>query len=108
MSKTEDFLWFLAGLIIILGIGAIMSWVYYSFMRRDLFGGFVGGMVVAVVGALIGVYLLDPLLQVYIEKLLKFLVYNRSNIDIIAGFLGAWIALYVMNRLNHDKTRKKY
>ena len=77
-------------------------------MRRDLIGGFVGGMVVAVIGALIGAYLLDHLLQVYVEKLLKFLVYNPTNVDIIAGFLGAWLALYVMNRLNHDKTRKKY
>jgi uncharacterized membrane protein YeaQ/YmgE (transglycosylase-associated protein family) len=108
MSKTEDFLLFLVGLLLILGIGAVMAWVYYSLMKRDLFGGFVGGMVVAVIGALIGAYLLDSLLLVYVEKLLKFLVYNPARVDIIAGFLGAWAALYIMNRLNHDKTRKKY
>ena len=40
-------------------------------------------------------------------RVLKFLVYDLQ-IDIIAGFLGAFCAVYIMNKLNHDKTRKKY
>jgi uncharacterized membrane protein YeaQ/YmgE (transglycosylase-associated protein family) len=106
-EEVKSFLWFIVGIIVIMGIGAVMSWVYYSLRRRDLFGGFVGGMVVAVIGAIIG-NALGGYLAGYVEKILKFLVYNPSKADIISGFLGAWGALYIMNRLNHDKTRKKY
>jgi uncharacterized membrane protein YeaQ/YmgE (transglycosylase-associated protein family) len=30
------------------------------------------------------------------------------GVNVIAGFIGAYLALYIMNRLNHDRERKKY
>lgn len=94
-------------LVIILGIGAIVSWIFYYIKKRDLFGGFVGGMVVGVLGALIGAFVLDALLLDITKKVLHFLV-EEAGVDIIAGFIGAYVAVYIMNRLNHDKARKKY
>jgi uncharacterized membrane protein YeaQ/YmgE (transglycosylase-associated protein family) len=106
-EEVTKFLLFIVGILIILAIGAAMSWIYFALRRRDLFGGFIGGMVVAVIGAIIGNALGTQIVG-YVEKVLRFLVYNPAGVDIISGFLGAWFALYVMNRLNHDKTRKKY
>jgi len=38
---------------------------------------------------------------------LEFLVYE-TGVNIIAGFISAYIAVYIMNRLGHDKERKPY
>ena len=92
---------------IYLGLGALVSWILYYLKRRDLFGGFIGGMVVGVIGALIGGFILDKLLLDITINVLSFLVYE-SGVNIIAGFIGGYIAVYIMNRLTHDKERKKY
>ena len=106
-DKLIMFLWKVLALAIIIGLGALVSWIFYYLKRRDLFGGFIGGMVVGVVGALIGAFIIDKLLLDITVRVLKFLVYDLQ-IVIIAGFLGAFCAVYIMNKLNHDKTRKKY
>lgn len=106
-DKLIAFLWKVLALAIIIGLGALVSWIFYYLKRRDLFGGFIGGMVVGVIGALIGAFIIDKLLLEITIRVLKFLVYY-FDIDIIAGFLGAFFAVYIMNKLNHDKTRKKY
>ena len=70
-------------------------------------GGYIGGMVVGVIGALIGGFILDKLLLETMIRVLSYLVYE-SGVNIIAGFIGGYIAVYIMNRLTHDKERKKY
>ncbi|MGL4370926.1 MAG: hypothetical protein ACRCUT_14830 [Spirochaetota bacterium] len=106
-EKVTLFLMKLLAFAIIMGLGALVSWIFYYLKKRDLFGGFVGGMAVGVIGALIGAFILDAFLLNIMISILKFLVYG-AGVDIIAGFIGAYGALYIMNRLNHDKTRKKY
>ena len=108
-DKILEFLWRLLAFAIIIGLGALVSWIFYYIKRRDLFGGFIGGMVVGVVGALVGAFILDKLLLDITKRVLDFLTGGgKLDIDIIAGFLGAYLAVYVMNKLNHDKSRKKY
>ena len=97
----------LKAIAIFVAIGALLSYIFYFLKRRDLFGGFIGGMAVGVVGALIGGFILDYLLYDITKEVLEFLS-RGAGVDIIAGFLGGYGALYIMNRLNHDKERKKY
>ena len=92
---------------IYLGLGALVSWIYYYMKRRDLFGGYIGGMVIGVIGALIGGFILDKILLDIIIRILRFLVYE-TGVNIIAGFVGSYIGVYIMNRLTHDKERKKF
>ena len=106
-EKMILFLMRILALAVIIGLGALASWIFFYFKKRDLFGGFIGGMVVGVIGALIGAFIIDKLLLDITVRVLKFLVYDLQ-IDIIAGFLGAFCAVYIMNKLNHDKTRKKF
>ncbi len=94
-------------ILLYVGLGALVSWIYYYLKRRDLLGGFIGGLVVGVIGALIGGFILDRLLLDITIKILRFLVYD-TGVNLIAGFIGAYAALYIMNRLNHDKERRKY
>lgn len=89
-------------LVILIGLGAIVSAIFYYVRKKDLFGGFIGGLTVGVIGAIIGALLIDKL-----AFIIKFLT-EGAGINVIAGFFGAYIAVYIMNKLNHDKDRKKY
>jgi uncharacterized membrane protein YeaQ/YmgE (transglycosylase-associated protein family) len=101
------FLNVLKAIAICLALGALVSLIYFNLRRKDLFGGFIGGLVVGTIGAIIGVYLLDFLFYNVVTKILEFLSMG-IGVNVIAGFIGAYAALYIMNRLNHDRERKKY
>lgn len=107
MDAVLSFLMKLLAIAIYIAMGALVSWIFYSLKRRDLFGGFIGGMVIGVIGALIGGFILDKLLLDITIKILRFLVYD-TGVNIIAAFIGGYAAVYIMNKLNHDKERKRY
>jgi len=88
---------------IFFSIGAIVAFIFYSLKKRDLFGGYIGGLAIGFIGALIGGFLLDPILLIIMDFLSR-----DIGVNVIAGFIGAYGAVYIMNRLNHDKERKKY
>jgi uncharacterized membrane protein YeaQ/YmgE (transglycosylase-associated protein family) len=102
-----NFLMKLLAIAIYLALGVLVSWIFYFIKRRDLFGGYIGGLVVGVIGALIGGFILDKLFLDITIKVLDFLVYD-TGVNIIAGLIGGYIAVYIMNRLGHNKERKKY
>ena len=102
-----EFLNVVKAIAIFLALGALMSFVFYSLKRRDLFGGYIGGLVVGFIGAMIGGYLLDYLFYNISVIVLEFLS-RGIGVDVIAGTIGAYVALYIMNKLNHDRERKKY
>lgn len=106
-DELINFLMKLLAIVIYLGLGAALSWFFYYIKNRDLFGGYIGGLVVGVIGALIGGFILDRLLLDITIRILRFLVYDMG-VNIIAGLIGGYIAVFIMNRLNHDKARKKY
>jgi uncharacterized membrane protein YeaQ/YmgE (transglycosylase-associated protein family) len=107
MEGLWGFLNVLKAVAIFLALGALVSFIFYSLQRRDLFGGYIGGLVVGFIGAIIGGYLLDYLFYNISVILLEFLS-RGIGVNVIAGFIGAYVALCVMNKLNHNKERKKY
>jgi len=107
MEGLLGFLNVLKAIAIFLALGALVSFIFYSLRRRDLFGGYIGGLVVGFIGAIIGGYLLDYLFYNISVILLEFLS-RGIGVNVIAGFIGAYVALYIMNKLNHNKERKKY
>ena len=88
---------------IFLLVGALVSFIYYTIRRRDLFGGYIGGLAIGFIGALIGGLVLDNALLIAMDFLAR-----DIGVNVIAGFIGAYGAVYIMNRLGHDKIRKKY
>lgn len=107
MDAFISFLMKLLAIAIYIAIGALISWIFYTLRRRDLFGGFVGGMVIGVIGALIGGFILDKLLLDITIRILRFLVYD-TGVNIIAALVGGFAAVFIMNKLGHDKERKRY
>lgn len=94
-------------LVVCIAIGAAIASYFYYYKKKDLFGGYIGGLVVGTIGALIIGYILDMLFYNIMVTILDFLS-RGAGIDIIACVLGGYTALYIMNRLNHDRNRKKY
>ncbi len=103
----RNFLIVLKAIVIYLSIGAAVAFIFYNLKKKDLFGGYIGGLVVGVIGAIIGGLVLNALFYDIIVRILYFLC-EGSGVNIIAGLLGAYAALYIMNRLNHNRSRKKY
>ncbi len=98
----EKFLLYILKYIVLIGIAAIISWYFYYFKKKEILGGFIGGMVVAVLGAII----FDLLFTFdFMKELMKFLT-ETSRVHIPAAFLGAFLALYILNKINHDQDRR--
>jgi len=106
-EELLGFLRVLKAIVLYIGLGALVAFIFYNIKRRDLFGGYIGGLVVGVIGALIGGLVLDSLFYDKIVTILDFLS-RGAGVNLIAGFLGAFAALYIMNKLNHNRERKKY
>ena len=102
-----EFLKVLMKIVIFLFIAAGVTSIFYHLKRKKLFGGYIGGFIIAVIGVVIGEFVLDHLLMEKTKVVLNFLV-QGAGVNIITAFLGAYGAVYLMNKLNHDKERTKY
>jgi len=101
---------FLSVLLIIaiyLLIAAVVTSIFYHLKRRSLFAGYIGGFVIAIIGVVIGEYVLARFFMEPAKVVLSFLV-EGTGVNIITGFLGAYGAVYLMNKLNNNKERTKY
>ena len=107
MGDLHSFLRVVIATVLYIGLGVLVAFIFYNLKKRDLFGGYIGGLVVGVIGAIIGDLVLHTLFYDKFVTILRFLS-EGAGVDLIAGFIGAYAALYVMNRLNHNRERKKY
>lgn len=99
----EGFLLYLLKYAILLGIAAVVSWYFYHYKKKDILGGFIGGMVVAILGAII----FDLLFTFkFMKEVMTFLT-TRTYVHIPAALLGAFLALYILNKINHDQERRQ-
>ncbi len=87
-------------------VSAILSWFFYYWRRRDILGGYVGGLIVGLFGSIIGTFLLGNFLQTTVDILQKGL--KISNVNLLASFIGGYTALYIFNKINHDKERRDH
>lgn len=84
-------------------VGAVMAWLFYYSLRKALLGGFTGGLVVGVIGAILGAFLLSGIVSAVIKFLQDGLSF--STVNVIAALLGAYLSIYIFNKINHDRQR---
>lgn len=109
--QVYDFLILLKDIALILLTGLAVTAIFYYIKKKEIFGGFIGGFVVAFIGALIGGLVLNGIFNELIHLVLTFLEKNPIGVNlvnIIAGALGAYVALKIMIRLNGNNDRKKF
>lgn len=93
----------LIDILVYVAIGAVLSWYFYSFKGRELLGGFVGGLIVGLLGAILGGFVLHKPLNLIIGFLQK--GFFIANVNVIAGVLGGFFAVYFFNKINNDRAR---
>lgn len=91
--------------------GLIASYYYYGYRNRALLGGFWGGALIGLLGALL-VSLLTGL-EAWFIRLVTWLMQPKFDdvllfrVNLIAAIIGAFLFVYVLNRINHDRERKR-
>jgi uncharacterized membrane protein YeaQ/YmgE (transglycosylase-associated protein family) len=98
----------LVDIIFFIAVSAVVAWYYYFYLKKDLLGKFWGAILVASIGALIIFAILQNILRDVIMWLMspKIGSTQLSNVNLIAVFIGAYLALFIMNRINHDRERR--
>ncbi len=97
---------YLIDFLVYLGLGAGISWFFFYFRRLDLFGGFMGAAVIALIGAILGAFLLQKPLNLVIDALQAGL--GISNVNIIAALFGGVTSVMLLSKINNGRKRKDY
>jgi len=90
--------------------GMLASWFYYARRRRDLLGGFWGGAIIGTVGAVLITMLTG--IEAWFLRLVNWLMkptigeHLLFRVNLIAAVVGAFLFVYILNRINHDRERK--
>ena len=87
-------------LIILLIVGCILGWLASIVMRRDAQQGILLNVVVGIVGAFLGGFLLSPLLGAGTINMNGF-----SVMGLVVSFLGAVILLAIVNLFKRGSVR---
>lgn len=101
-----EFAKYLIDFLVYIALGAAVSWFFFYLRRLDLFGGFLGGAVVALIGAILGAFLLQKPLNFVIDALQNGL--HISNVNIIAALLGGVVSVMLLSKINNGRKRKEY
>jgi hypothetical protein len=96
---------YLIDFLVYIGLGAAISWFFFYFKRLDLFGGFIGAAAVALIGSILGAFLLQKTLNVVIDALQSGL---GSNVNIIAALIGGVTSVLLLSKINNGRKRKDY
>jgi uncharacterized membrane protein len=101
-----EFAKYLIDFLVYLALAAAISWFFFFFKRLDLFGGFVGGAIVALIGSILGAFVFGR----YLSEIIKFLQngLNISNVNIIAALLGGTVSVIMLSKINNGRRRKDY
>ncbi|MBX7058237.1 MAG: hypothetical protein K1X75_09225 [Leptospirales bacterium] len=92
-------------------VSGAAAWYYYIYRRRDLIGGFwaaaavafIGGVVISVLAGINSwfIHLVDWLMLPKFEEIFLF------RVNLITAAAGAFLFVYVLNRINHDRERRR-
>jgi uncharacterized membrane protein len=101
-----EFAKYLIDFLVYIVLGALISWYFFYLRRDDLFGGYLGGAVVALIGAILGAFLLQKPFNFIIDALQDGL--HVSNVNIIAALFGGLVSVLLLTKINGGRKRKDY
>ncbi len=106
----EKYFSLLLDIIVYVLAGALASWFYFHRRRRDLLGGFWGGVVIGTVGSVIvaffaGTWFISLVTGLMNQKPLPYFEGVQIRVNLITAVAGAFLFVYILNRINHDRGR---
>ena len=111
MEWFIDFLLILRDLFVYGLCGLAGAYYYYSRLNRDLLGGFWGATLIGTIGAVL-IHVIANI-QNWFPVVVNFLMLPKwentplARVNIIAALIGSFLFVYVLNRINHDKERRR-
>ena len=91
-------------IVIYLLLGFGLAWLFYYQKKKDIIGGYLGAMLLAFTGCILGAFIFSSILKKIIHLLQE--GFYLSNVNIIAGIIGGYLFLCIFNRLNRGRERK--
>ena len=101
---------FLLDILVYVAVSAGVVYYYYFYRHRDLPGGFWGAVVISLIGAVLLNYVLS--IRGWFPELVNWLMVPkitsdiRIGVNLIAACIGAFLFVYILNKINHDKERR--
>lgn len=108
LATTSEPLTILVDIIFIVGIATVVAWYFYFYLKREVIGGFVGAIIISGFGAI----LILATLQTFLRDIIMWLMSPKlgtiqlSNVNLIVIFMGAYLSLYLLIKINYNKQRK--
>lgn len=90
--------------------GAGAAYFYFSYKKKELLGGFWGGMVIGTIGAILTSMITG--IDAWFIKVVAWLMQPKWDevllvrVNLITAAVGAFLFVYVLNRINHNRDRK--
>ncbi len=106
----QEFYHIILGLLVYVGIGVLVSWFYYYYRRKALLGGFLGGIFIGGVGAVIVTWFAT--IYDWFATAVVWLMIPKINgefyfrVNIITAVIGAFLFISILNRINHNRDRQ--
>lgn len=91
--------------------GAVAAWYFYHRRRRELLGGFWGGAAIGTLGAILIHMVTNQ--EGWLIEFLNWLMKPKKwgdvtliKVNLISAIAGAFLFVYILNRINHDRERR--
>ncbi|HMV41411.1 MAG TPA: hypothetical protein PK079_17585 [Leptospiraceae bacterium] len=109
LATTSEPLTILVDIIFITAISSLIAWYFYFYLKKEIIGGFIGAIVISALGSI----LLLASLQSFIRDIFMWLMSPKlgtiqlSNVNLIVVFIGAYLSLYLLIKINYNRKRKE-
>jgi len=103
-ENIKDIILTLKGLAIYTLISLFFTSYFYFFKKKIFFGGWPGALLVGLLGAFIGGFVLDYLFYDISLIILEFLS-RGAGVNILAAAIGTCFFLFIMSKLSQGRNR---
>lgn len=81
-------------ILIQIAVGALAGFLYVKVLKKPVFGGIWGALIIGVVGSVLGGF--------FLNRITNILILNPLTVDFIATLAGAYVLLWVLGKLAHQ------
>jgi len=108
LSKTKYISFNFIPYILFVIIGFLSGFLYNNLLKKNIFGGIIGSLIIGILGAVIGHLAFNDILIILYKLSAWFigLSENSPKINIIASILGSFIFLIILNKINPGDKNK--
>ncbi len=74
-------------------VGLVSAFYFIKIIKKPVFGGMWGAIVVGVIGSVLGGF--------FLNKVIDFMVNNMFTVNFVACFVGAFFFIWLVSKITH-------